>query len=167
MANAQEYSKLAVLALILLAAMGARASAQQCPQYSHVTKTVTQGNTIEVTCHCDDGYHNINGACAPSWTRGKWLPAMAVANVFSRCIITWKCGPAPDTTLMRSSDSRLVTTPAQNTRGVCQITDNPKECGTCQPIGGEPAATCQYCVEPAECSNASLGWRTRQALCCE
>jgi hypothetical protein len=98
------------------------------------------------------------------WKRGEWTPDFATANILGGCVQTWKCTLPRGTTIMRSSDSHLVTTGKQNTRGACTVTDNPKSCGHC--VAGEPAAICQYCVESAECSNASLGWRTRQALGC-
>jgi len=100
----------------------------------------------------------------PEWAEGEWVPDFAVANVLGTCVQTWKCTIPSGASIMRSSDSRLITTAKQNTPGACAVTDNPKKCGTC--VAPSPATTCKYCVEPLACSDSSLGWRTRQALCC-
>ena len=93
---------------------------------------------------------------------GKWVPTIATSNVLGGCVQTWECHPSA--TSMRSTESSVIATPRQNTTGACAITSNPKECGQC--VAPEPATTCHICVEPPECSNSSLGWRTRQELHC-
>jgi hypothetical protein len=131
-----------------------------------------EGRNASCVCVCKDGWARPqpHGACersTGSWKKGLWTAELATANVLGRCVTTWKCGLPPGETIMRSQDSRLVATPNQNTRGACQMTDNPEECGRCV-SEGEPATSCQYCVEPKECSNSTLGWRTRQTLgCCK
>lgn len=99
-----------------------------------------------------------------NWSPGSWVRGISVANLAGLCTTTWSCQPS--SSIMRSSDSRLLCTPNKVTRGACQVTKDPKSCGRC--LSNAPSVLCEYCVEPNECSNPNLGWRSREALgCCE
>lgn len=97
-----------------------------------------------------------------TWSSGKWKRGDSVANVLGTCFTAWRCGPGSE--IVRSSDSRLLTTKAKRTSGSCQVTDNPEECGRC--LSHPPEERCEYCVEPAACSDPNLGPRTREGLGC-
>jgi hypothetical protein len=106
----------------------------------------------------------LQRASAPqaSWSRGQWVRGVSVANVLGTCFTTWTCQPR---SIVRSPDSGLLHADSQRTAGACQATpDNPKKCGVC--LSNEPAAVCEYCVQPAECASPNLGSRTREALGC-
>lgn len=129
-----------------------------------------EGRTARCICECKPGWSRSqpNAACklqTGSWSKGQWEEDFAVSTVLGTCMQTWKCTIPRGASIVRSPESRLVVTPKQSTPGICQNTNNPEECGRCAPHA-YPAAACRYCVEPPECSNASLGWRSRQGLGC-
>jgi hypothetical protein len=149
--------------------------------YGHVTQTtggcidgiieiVVRGSSMSVqwngswqgTNVVASGTLNRVGGAQANWSRGKWVRGDSVANVLGTCFTTWTCQPGSE--IMRSSDSRLLSTGSLRTKGACQMTDDPESCGRC--VSYEPATGCEYCVQPSECANASLGSRTREALGC-
>jgi hypothetical protein len=97
-----------------------------------------------------------------SWSAGRWVRGDSVANVAGGCFTTWACHPASQ--IMRSKESEILSTESKRTRGACQVTDNPEECGRC--LSNEPEASCRYCVQSVGCSNPNLGFRTREAMGC-
>jgi hypothetical protein len=105
----------------------------------------------------------------PGWQRARRVDIRAVGS--HRCNFQRLGWLRPNlgmstVTIRHAIISHVISTPRENTHGACQTTDIPTECGRW--LANEPAASCRICVEPAECSNSSLGWRTRQKLqCCE
>lgn len=103
-------------------------------------------------------------ASQDGWSRGRWLRGVSVANVLGTCFTTWHCRPGGQI-LYDPDDSQLLFTESKRTPGACAVTrDDPESCGVCVSI--EPAAQCEYCVQPKQCANSSLGSRTREALGC-
>ena len=134
----------------------------QCMATHQVLSTRQKSHNQDVKAFCDKV--TAHASMARRFKRGKWIPGTSVSNVLGLCTTTWSCQPSSP--IMRSSDSRRVSTGNRVTRGACQVTNDPESCGRC--LSKEPSVLCEYCVEPKECSNPNLGWRTREALgCCE
>ena len=97
-----------------------------------------------------------------TWSRGEWVRGISVANVLGTCATTWTCQPG---TILRSADSEVLHTDSQRTAGACRAdVSNPKKCAEC--LSYRPEASCEYCVQSAQCADPNLGSRTRQALGC-
>jgi len=74
------------------------------------------------------------------WTKyGKWTQV----NVF--CFQTYVCGPAE--TIMHGSDMKVVSTPAQTVKGMCQANASDPGCSECTAALTTPTAPCEWHLE--------------------
>lgn len=126
-------------------------------------RRVDEGNVIGVHPLCR---RKASGPARnkAAWTLGTWRRGGSVANVLGTCYSNWQCHPAAP--ILRGADSQLRSTPLERHQGACAAGADPETCGTCMPISRPASASCQTCVEPKQCAQQSLGWRTRERLGC-
>lgn len=76
---------------------------------------------------------------------GVWTPASNFAQLNVACTRVYTCGPVGD--VMRSADTRLVTTPPQTVWGVCAAGGGAIDsCNVC--LTNPPDEPCEWHIEP-------------------
>lgn len=157
-------------ALVALTTMVSASASQtetrtECPQDTTQVgeRRVTEGNVTRVHPLCRA---RIDGPARnkAAWSTGTWRRGGSVANVLGTCYSNWSCHPTVP--ILRGADNKLRSTPLERHKGACSAGTNPKKCGTCMPISRPSSDSCRTCVEPKQCGQRELGWRTREKLGC-
>ncbi len=76
---------------------------------------------------------------------GKWVTIGKFTQLNVACHQTWACVPKEGN--IHAPDTRIVSTPRQTITGMCQITSNPKSCGSCTATLTPPKDSCEWHLE--------------------